>query len=145
MQKGTHLKHVNRKGAMLSSASKQNHFMILWNKTELRRQHYRRWGKSAQQDNHMKCLCTSAHNMGNKERIRSLCAVSQGCDLIGITDMQWDGLHDWNTAMSGTISLGSTGQDRTGQRKSSPVWEKTVGVWEALPRERSWAIWELIC
>jgi len=34
--------------------------------------------------------------MGNKQEELDICVQSQGHDLIAITEIWWDSLHDWN-------------------------------------------------
>lgn len=48
----------------------------------------------------LKCLYINAHSMGN---IRNEICVQrlQVYSLIGITEMWWDGSHDWSVALVG--------------------------------------------
>ena len=39
--------------------------------------------------------------MGNKQEELEMCTCLQGHDLIGITEMWWDGSYDWNVGMEG--------------------------------------------
>ena len=39
--------------------------------------------------------------MGNKQEELETCACLQGCDLIGITEVWWDGFYDWSVGMKG--------------------------------------------
>jgi len=39
--------------------------------------------------------------MGNKQEKLETCAYLQGSDLIGITEMWWDGFYDWRVGMEG--------------------------------------------
>ena len=39
--------------------------------------------------------------MGNKQEELEVCACLQGCDLIGIMEMWWDGLYDWSVGGMG--------------------------------------------
>ena len=45
------------------------------------------------------CLYANARSMGNKQEELETCARLQGYDLIGITEMWWDGSYDWTFGM----------------------------------------------
>jgi len=52
-------------------------------------------------DTSLKCLCTNAHSIGNKQEELEICVWLQGFDLIAITEICWDSSHDWNIVMDG--------------------------------------------
>jgi len=39
--------------------------------------------------------------MGNKQEELEICTCLQGYDLIGITEIWWDGSYDWSAGMEG--------------------------------------------
>ena len=61
----------------------------------------------------LKCLYTNASSVGNKQDELDSCARSQGQDLIAVTEMWWDGPHDWNAVTEGYVLFG---KDRLGKR-----------------------------
>ncbi|GAB0182662.1 hypothetical protein GRJ2_000731500 [Grus japonensis] len=44
-----------------------------------------------------------------------MCARLQGCDLIGITEMWWDGFYDWSVGMEGYRLFRKDRQGRQGE------------------------------
>ena len=42
----------------------------------------------------LKCICTSAHSMGNKQEELEAIVQQAGYDLVVITDTWWDHSHD---------------------------------------------------
>ena len=61
----------------------------------------------------LKCLYTNTCSVGNKQDELESCARSQGQDLIAVTEMWWDGPHDWNAVTEGYVLFG---KDRLGKR-----------------------------
>ncbi|PKU35905.1 hypothetical protein llap_13795 [Limosa lapponica baueri] len=49
----------------------------------------------------LKCLYTNTCSVGNKQEEIETHARLQGYDLIGITEMWWDGSYDWRVGMEG--------------------------------------------
>jgi len=49
----------------------------------------------------LKYCYANAHSMGKKQEELETRAHLQGCDLIGIMEMWWDGFYDWSAAMEG--------------------------------------------
>jgi len=59
----------------------------------------------------LKCVYTNACSMGNKQEELEATVQQDGYDLVAITEMWWDNLHDWHAVMDGyRLSLGKTGQ-----------------------------------
>ena len=52
--------------------------------------------KSASLGAQLKCLYANAHSMGNKEEELETFTCLQGYELIGITEMWWDGSYGWS-------------------------------------------------
>ena len=49
----------------------------------------------------LKCLYTNASSVGNKREELETVVHLENLDLIAITEIQWDDLHNWNTMMKG--------------------------------------------
>ncbi|GAB0181548.1 hypothetical protein GRJ2_000620100 [Grus japonensis] len=71
--------------------------------------------QSASSGAQLKCLYANDHNMGNKEEELETCACLQDCDLIGITEMWWDGSYDWSVGMEGHRLFRKDRQGRRGE------------------------------
>jgi len=52
-----------------------------------------------QKTNHLNCMYTDAHSLGNKQEELELRAQSESYDIIGITETWWDNSHDWRILM----------------------------------------------
>ena len=42
-----------------------------------------------QKSNHLRCMYTNAHSLGNNQEELALRAHSEGYDIIGVTETQW--------------------------------------------------------
>ena len=49
----------------------------------------------------MKCLCTNACSMGNKQEELEASVLLASYDLIALTEIWWDESHDWSVAING--------------------------------------------
>jgi len=49
----------------------------------------------------MKCLCTNACSMGNKQEELESTVLLANYDLIALTEIWWDEYHDWSVAIDG--------------------------------------------
>ncbi|GAB0210376.1 hypothetical protein GRJ2_003503400 [Grus japonensis] len=54
-----------------------------------------------QKTNHLKCMYTNAHSLGNKQEELELHVQSENYHIIGITETWWDNSHDWRIMMDG--------------------------------------------
>ncbi|KAJ7422023.1 hypothetical protein BTVI_15667 [Pitangus sulphuratus] len=63
--------------------------------------------------NHLKCMYTNAHILGNKHNKLELCAQSESYD-IGITETWWNNSHHRRTMMDGYRLLHKGRQERKG-------------------------------
>lgn len=51
----------------------------------------------------LKCLYTSAYNMGNKQEELKICVQSKSHDIVVITETCQDSSHDWIAVVSGYV------------------------------------------
>ena len=49
----------------------------------------------------LKYLYANAFSMGSTKEELDMCIDLQFCDLIGLTEMYWDGFCDWSVGMEG--------------------------------------------
>ncbi|GAB0191019.1 hypothetical protein GRJ2_001567200 [Grus japonensis] len=70
--------------------------------------------QSASRGVQLKCLYVNAWSMRNKQEELETCACLQGYDLIGITEMWWDGSYDWSLGMEGYRLFRKDRQGRQG-------------------------------
>ncbi|KAK4826044.1 hypothetical protein QYF61_003943 [Mycteria americana] len=49
----------------------------------------------------LKCLCTNACSMGNKQEELEAVVHQENYDMVAITETWWDDLHNWSAAMDG--------------------------------------------
>lgn len=47
----------------------------------------------------LKCIYTSSHSMGNKQKKLGAIVQQKNEDIIVITETLWDETHNWNAAM----------------------------------------------
>lgn len=59
-------------------------------------------------------LSTNAWSIGNKEGELEVLVQSQGQDILGLSEMWWDGSQVWNAETNGYRLLRRDGQGRTG-------------------------------
>ncbi|GAB0188677.1 hypothetical protein GRJ2_001333000 [Grus japonensis] len=67
-----------------------------------------------QKTNHLKCMYTNAHSLGNKQEELELHTQSESYDIIGITETWWDNLLDWRIMMDGYRLFHKDRQGRRG-------------------------------
>jgi len=49
----------------------------------------------------LKCICTNARSMGNKQEELQATMQQDSYDLVAITETWWDDSHDYSAAMDG--------------------------------------------
>ncbi|XP_059585091.1 uncharacterized protein LOC109285840 [Alligator mississippiensis] len=49
----------------------------------------------------LKCLCTNAHSMGNKQEELALLLADTNPDIVGLTETWWESTHDWAVNIKG--------------------------------------------
>jgi len=47
----------------------------------------------------LKCFCTNAHSMGNKQEKLEATVLLENGDLVAVTETSWDESHDWSAAI----------------------------------------------
>ncbi|KAK4815341.1 hypothetical protein QYF61_000173 [Mycteria americana] len=62
----------------------------------------------------LKCICTNAHSMGNKQEELEAIVQQENYDIVAITETWWDDSHNWSAAMDGYKLFRRDGQGRGG-------------------------------
>ncbi|PKU34846.1 nipped-b-like protein [Limosa lapponica baueri] len=72
---------------------------------------------------HLKCFCTNACSMGNKQEELEAIVQLENYDVVAIAEMWWDDSHDWSAALDGYKPFRRDRQGRRGGGVALSVWE----------------------
>jgi len=90
--------------------------------------------KSASLRTQLKCLHANACSTGNKQEKLETFTHLQGYDLIGITEMWWDGSYDWSVGMEAYTIFS---KNRQGHKEEVSPW-MSVTSWSAWSSAWRW-------
>ena len=71
-------------------------------------------GLGVRREAQLKCVCTNARSMGNKQEESETTVQQASYDLVAITETWWDCSHDWSAAVDGYKLFRKDRQGRRG-------------------------------
>lgn len=81
----------------------------------------------------------NAHSLGNKQEKLELHMQWHNCDSVGLPEISWDSLHNWNAVVDRWMQAAQerqAGQDEG--RGLSSMWGSSLGVWSLMGQTTGW-------
>jgi len=69
---------------------------------------------ATQKEAELRCFCTNAHSMGNKEEELEAIVRSESYDIVTIMETWWNDSHSWSVVIDGYQHLKRDRQGRKG-------------------------------